>query len=73
MEGKNVCVWYNETSAMKRAYDAGRLEKKWIEDYCFNGGENCVRKRRWEGEGYISPAWVLPDGSVDEGLKADPP
>ncbi len=73
MTGKNVCVWYNETSAMKRAYDAGRLDKKWIEDYCFNGGENCVRKRRWEGEGYISPAWVLPDGSVDEGLKADPP
>jgi hypothetical protein len=73
MTGKNVCVWYNETSAMKRAYDAGRLDKKWLEDYCFNGGENCVRKRRWEGEGYISPAWVLPDGSVDEGLKADPP
>jgi len=73
MAGKNVCVWYNETSAMKRAYDAGRLDKKWLEEYCFNGGENCVRKRRWEGEDYISPAWVLPDGSVDEGLKADPP
>jgi len=73
MDGKNVCVWYNETSAMKRAYDAGRLDKHWIEDYCFSGGKNCVRKRRWEGEGYVSPGWVLPDGSVDEGLKADPP
>jgi hypothetical protein len=73
MADKNVCIWYNETSAMKRAYDAGRLDKHWIEDYCFSGGKSCVRKRRWEGEGYVSPAWVLPDGSVDEGLKADPP
>ncbi len=73
MSGKNVCVWYDATSAMKRAYDAGRLDKHWIDDYCLNGGKNCVRKKRWEGEGYISPGWVLPDGSVDEDLKADEP
>ena len=68
-----MCVWYNSTSAMKRAHDAGRLDKHWIDDYCFNGGKNCVRKKRWEGEGYVSPGWVLPDGSVDEDLKADEP
>ena len=73
MAEKNVCVWYNDTSGMKRAYDAGRLDKHWLDDYCFNGGKNCVRKKRWEGEGYVSPSWVLPDGSVDEDLKADPP
>jgi hypothetical protein len=58
---------------MKRAYDAGRLDKHWIEDYCLNGGKDCVRKKRWEGEGYISPDWVLPDGSVDEDLRDNPP
>ncbi len=73
MTERNVCIWYNETSGMKRAYDAGRLDRHWIEDYCFNGGKNCVRKKRWEEEGYVSPSWVLPDGSVDEDLKADPP
>ena len=73
MPEKNVCVWYNSTSGMKRAYDAGRLDKHWIEDYCFNGGKDCVRKKRWESEGYISPGWVLPDGSVDEDLRDNPP
>jgi len=28
-----------------------------------------VRKQRWENEGYISPDWVLPDGTEDETVK----
>ena len=62
---KNVCQWYNATSVMKRAYDRGLLDVKWIEDYCWNGGKDCVRKQRFEGEGYVSPDYVLPDGTVD--------
>lgn len=54
---------------MKRAYDKGLLDKKWIEQYCFNGGNNCVRKKRFEREGYVSPDYVLPDGTLDENLK----
>ena len=34
-----------------------------------NGGKNCVRKRRFESEGYISPDYILPDGSEDSKLK----
>ena len=34
-----------------------------------NGGKNCVRKRRFESEGYLSPDYVLPDGSEDSKLK----
>ena len=69
MGKKNLCRWYDETSGMKRAYDRGLLDKKWIEDYCWNGGKGCVRKRRFEQEGYVSPDYVLPDGTVDEELK----
>ena len=69
MEKRRICRWYNETSGMKRAYDAGLLDRKWIEDYCWKGGEGCVRKRRFEEEGYVSPDYVLPDGTVDERLK----
>jgi len=68
-ERKDVCRWYNETSAVKRAYDAGLIERKWVEDYCWNGGKNCVRKQRFEQEGYVSPDYVLPDGSVCEKLR----
>ena len=66
---KNLCMWYDETSAMKRAYEQGKLDKRWVENYCWNGGKGCIRKKRFEEEGYVSPDWVLPDGSGDEGLK----
>jgi len=45
------------------------LDKKWIDEYCMNGGRGCVRKKRFEEEGYVSPDYVLPDGTVDENLK----
>ena len=66
---RDVCRWYNETSGMKRAFDAGLLDKQWLDDYCFSGGRNCVRKRRFETEGYVSPDYVLPNGEVDPKLK----
>ncbi len=67
--GKKRCRWYDSTSGMKRAYDSGLLDKKWIDNYCMNGGVGCIRKKRFEGEGYVSPDYVLPDGTVDENLR----
>ena len=69
MMKKNHCRWYNETSAIKRAYDKDLIDKKWIHDYCWNGGKGCVRKKRFEDEGYVSPDYILPDGSEDSKLK----
>ena len=69
MKKQDVCRWYNETSGMKKAYDRGLLDKKWIEEYCWNGGKGCVRKERFEKEGYVSPDYILPDGTIDEKLK----
>jgi len=68
-DDRNVCRWYNETSGIKRAYDAGLIDRKWIEEYCWNGGEGCVRKRRFEEDGYVSPDYVLPDGTESKELK----
>ena len=69
MARQNICRWYNESSGMKRACDRGLLDRKWIEQYCFHGGKECVRKQRFEQDGYVSPDYVLPDGTVDETLK----
>ncbi len=66
---KKFCCWYDKTSAMKQAYDKGLIEKKWVENYCWNEGKNCIRKKRFEEEGYISPDYVLPDVSEDSKLK----
>ena len=66
---KNVCRWYDESSAMKRAYDRGLLDKRWIEEYCLNEGKVCVRKKRFEEEGieFAFPSQTLylkKDGDV---------
>jgi len=45
------------------------MDKKWIENYCWNGGNGCIRKKRFEEEGYVSPDYVLPDGTMDKRLK----
>ena len=66
---KNICKWYNETSGMKRAYDKGLLDEKWTMKYCMNDGNHCIRKKRFEEEGYVSPDYILPDGTVDKKLK----
>jgi hypothetical protein len=34
MAKKNLCVWYNASSGVKRAYDLGLIEGKWVESYC---------------------------------------
>lgn len=69
LDKKKRCRWYNETSGVKRAYDLGLIDKSWVEDYCFRGGVDCVRKRRFEMEGYVSPDYILPDGSTSERVK----
>ena len=66
---KIFCRWYNKTSAIKRAYDLGLIDKKWVENYCWNAGKNCYRKQRFEKNKYISPDYILPDGTEDLKLK----
>lgn len=69
MEKVKLCVWYNESSGVKRAYDVGLIDRRWVEKYCWNNGKDCVRKKRFEEEGYVSPDYVLPDGSISRPVK----
>jgi hypothetical protein len=66
MKKRNICKWYDETSGLKRGFDKGLVDKKWVEDYCWNGGKGCIRKEKFEKEGYLSPDYIMPDGSVNE-------
>lgn len=54
---------------MKRAYDLGLIDRKWVENYCWNGGNGCIRKEKFERDGYVSPDYVLPDGTISERVK----
>ena len=54
---------------MKRAYDLCLIDKKRVKDYGWNGGRDCIRKRRYAWEGHVSLDYVLPDNSVSQTVK----
>jgi uracil-DNA glycosylase family 4 len=60
------CKWY-PVCPMKRFYEKGKLDKKWVELYCKGDWESCIRYQM-EEEGRGHPDWMLPDGSIDERL-----
>jgi len=53
---------------MKRFFEEGKLDKKWIDDYCKGNYYQCVR-RKMEEEGRYHPDSMLPDGTINEELK----
>ena len=63
---KKICQWYN-VCPMKRFVEEGKLDKKWVENYCFRGGEDCQRYAEAE-KGIAHPDNMLPDGTIDERL-----
>ena len=67
MNYKEVCKWY-DVCPLKRFYHEGRLNKKWIEDYCKNHYLDCARYKM-EEEGIYHLDNMMPDGTIDERLK----
>ncbi len=61
------CKWY-AVCPMKRFYEEGKLDKKWIEMYCKGDWESCKRYQM-EEEGRAHPDWMLPDGTLDKKLR----
>jgi hypothetical protein len=49
-------------------YEQGQLDKKWIDQYCRNDWENCVRYKM-EESGHIHPDNMLPDGNICKKLQ----
>ena len=61
------CKWY-PVCPMKRYYEKGVLDKKWIKLYCKGDYLSCVRYEL-EENGEYHQDWMLPDGSIDERLR----
>jgi len=61
------CKWY-PLCPMKRFYEEGNLNRKWIELYCKGDWKNCLRYQL-EENGTPHPDWMLPDGTIDERLR----
>ena len=67
MEHKNVCKWY-EVCPLKEFHEQGKVDKRWVEDYCFGNYTQCIRKRM-EEEGKYHPDNMMPDGTIDNALR----
>jgi len=52
---------------MKRFYEQGKLDKKWIENYCKGDWEECVRYQM-EEIGEYHPNNMLPNGTINKDL-----
>jgi len=53
---------------MKAFYEHGKLDKKWVDQYCRNKWKSCIRYQM-EETGHIHPDNLLPDGRIDEKLR----
>jgi hypothetical protein len=65
---KKICKWY-QLCPMKKFYEEGKLDKRWIENYCFKNGRNCKRLER-ANKGLIAPDNMLPNGEIDKTLNS---
>ncbi|NQU18713.1 uracil-DNA glycosylase [bacterium] len=63
---RKVCVWF-DVCPLKRSYEQGKLDRKWIENYCWADYSKCVRKKM-EEQGIYHPDNMMPDGTIDERL-----
>jgi len=52
---------------MKRFYEEGKLERKWIEEYCMGDYMRCVRYELEEA-GIPHPDNMLPNGKIMKSL-----
>ncbi len=52
---------------MKYYYERGKLDKKWVENYCFISNKDCVRYQL-EEKGISHPDNMLPNGEICKDL-----
>ena len=66
MKHNNICKWY-EACPLKNFYEQGKLDKRWIKDYCFGNYLKCVRYIMEENGSY-HPDNMMPDRTIDKTL-----
>ena len=64
---KKVCKWYI-VCPIKYFVDHGKLDSKWVKNYCLVGNKECIRYQKEElGENH--PNNMLPNGEIREDLQ----
>ncbi len=63
----DICKWY-PVCPMIWFFKNGKLDEKWVNDYCFGDWKKCVRYEM-EEDGKYHPDNMLPDEKIDERLQ----
>ncbi len=63
----SVCKWYH-VCPVKYYTGEGKLDSKWVENYCLKGNKACKRYIM-EEKGQPHPDNMLPDGTIGENLR----
>ena len=66
MVQKEVCKWF-DACPLKIFFKQGKIDSRWVEDYCWQNNPRCMRKKL-EEEGVYHPDNMLPDGTIDHNL-----
>ena len=66
MKQKKECKWY-PVCPIKYYTEAGKIDKKWSEEYCHKNWEKCIRFQKEEA-GIYHPDNMMPDGSINKNL-----
>ena len=67
MKAKNkTCKWYSECP-IKYFVEHGKLDQKWVENYCLIGNKNYIRYQM-EETGENHPDNMLPNGDIKKDL-----
>ena len=66
MSLKEICKW-GDVCPLKRFDKEDKLNRKWIEDYCWDDYLKCIRYKMEEKSLY-HPDNMMPDGTIDERL-----
>ncbi len=61
-----ICKWF-QVCPMKMFYERGQLDKKFIDFYCKDNWNTCIRYEK-EEKGIYHPDNMRPDGIIDEHL-----
>ena len=67
MSKKKTCRWF-EVCPLKRFYQQGKIDKRWIEDYCLADNPECLR-RILEEKGVYHADNLMPDGTINRSLR----
>jgi hypothetical protein len=63
---KRICKWYL-ACPIKYFVDQGKLDRKWVENYCLIGNQECIRYKLEENN-TNHPDNLLPNGEIKEDL-----